>query len=331
MNRNFQKEEEFYANNKFCFSYSSLNKLLFSPFLFYKDYILKDKEVRTDKHLVEGKLLHCLLFEPDNLKDKFSRTPGQAPSDSVSKVLKNMSLYTDAEKLFDVPSEIVLDSLKEMNLYQSLKTDEQRIVKIIKDEFEPYWEFLSNSNVDVIDEDTLLRCKDQSEIIKSNSDVMAIFEEAPTDFEFDDYETHAEKYLSCKLKGLPFGLHGYIDFFSIDHKDKKAVITDLKTTGKTISDFKETVDFYNYWLQSAIYCKLVWDYMESVENRDDYTIDFKFVVIDKYNQTYVFDVSQQTLGGWAEGLGGVLKAAEYHYNERNYSLPYEFLVNKVKL
>ena len=70
MNRNFQKEEEFYANNKFCFSYSSLNKLLFSPFLFYKDYILKDKEVRTDKHLVEGKLLHCLLFEPDNLKDK---------------------------------------------------------------------------------------------------------------------------------------------------------------------------------------------------------------------------------------------------------------------
>ena len=123
MNRNFQKEEEFYANNKFCFSYSSLNKLLFSPFLFYKDYILKDKEVRTDKHLVEGKLLHCLLFEPDNLKDKFSITPGKAPSDSVRKVLKNMSLYTDAEKLFDVPSEIVLDSLKEMNLYQSLKTD----------------------------------------------------------------------------------------------------------------------------------------------------------------------------------------------------------------
>jgi hypothetical protein len=331
MNRNFQKEEEFYANNKFCFSYSSLNKLLFSPFLFYKDYILKDKEVRTDKHLVEGKLLHCLLFEPDNLKDKFSITPGKAPSDSVRKVLKNMSLYTDAEKLFDVPSEIVLDSLKEMNLYQSLKTDEQRIVKIIKDEFEPYWEFLSNSNVDVIDEDTLLRCKDQSEIIKSNSDVMAIFEEAPTDFELDDYETHAEKYLSCKLKGLPFGLHGYIDFFSIDHKEKKAVITDLKTTGKTISDFKETVDFYNYWLQAAIYCKLVWDSMESVDNRDDYTIDFKFVVIDKYNQTYVFDVSQETLGGWAEGLGGVLKAAEYHYNERNYSLPYEFLVNKVKL
>ena len=34
---------------------------------------------------------------------------------------------------------------------------------------------------------------------------------------------------------------------------------------------------------------------------------------------------------WAQGLGGVLKTAGYHYNERNYSLPYELLVKKVKL
>ena len=34
------KEDMFYKE-KFSFSYSSLNKLLFSPKLFYKDYILK--------------------------------------------------------------------------------------------------------------------------------------------------------------------------------------------------------------------------------------------------------------------------------------------------
>ena len=56
------KEKEFYAKD-FNFSYSSLNKLLFSPSLFYKDYILLDREVKTDKHLIEGKLVHCLLFE----------------------------------------------------------------------------------------------------------------------------------------------------------------------------------------------------------------------------------------------------------------------------
>ena len=60
------KEEEFY-NKDFKFSYSSLNKLLFSPSLFYKDYILKEREEKTDKHLIEGKLLHLLLLQPEKL------------------------------------------------------------------------------------------------------------------------------------------------------------------------------------------------------------------------------------------------------------------------
>ena len=57
----------------------------------------------------------------------------------------------------------------------------------------------------------------------------------------------------------------------------------------------------------------------------------KFVVVDKYNQVYPFDVSEETLNNWAMSLANVIKAAEYHYNERNYSLPYEFLVEGVKL
>ena len=67
------------------------------------------------------------------------------------------------------------------------------------------------------------------------------------------------------------------------------------------------------------------------DDRDEYTIIFKFIVIDKYNQVYVYDVSQESMGNWAEGLNNVLKIAEYHYTKRDYSLPYELLVKKVKL
>ena len=329
MNRNMEREEEFYANKNFAFSYSSLNKLLFSPSLFYKDYILQDREIRTDKHLVEGKLVHCLVFEPENLNKKFNIVPGKAPSDSVRKVLKNMSLYTDAKLLFDVPSEIVLDSLKEMNLYQSLKTDEQRIVKIIKKEFEPYWEFLSNTNVDVINEDTLLDCTAKAEVIKTNEEVMSLFKNQSTDFDLDPISTHAEEYLKSDLDTFAFGLHGYVDYYTIDTETKTVTICDLKTSGKTVDNFSESVDFYNYWLQAAIYSKMVYDSLG--DDRDDYTITFKFIVIDKYNQVYVYDVSQESMVKWAEGLGGVLKIADYHYSERNYSLPYDLLIEKVKL
>jgi len=123
MNKDHNKEKEFYAREDFFFSYSSLNKLLFSPSLFYKDYILQDREIKTDKHLIEGKLLHCLLFEPENFDNKFNLTPGKTPSDNVIKVLKDMTLHTDAETLEKCEDFVILDSLKSLNLYQSLKTD----------------------------------------------------------------------------------------------------------------------------------------------------------------------------------------------------------------
>ena len=267
MTRNQEKEAIFYAKKDFRFSYSSLNKLLFSPSLFYKEYILRNLQA--------------------------------------------------------------LESLKTLNLFQSLKTDEQRIKKVITEDNEPYWKFLSNSNVDVVDQDTLQRCTDMVETLKQNADVMDLFKQQETDFELDPIETHAESYLKSDLVDSSFGLHGYIDFYKIDHDKKEVVICDLKTTGKTISDFRETVDFYNYWLQAAIYCKLVYDTLG--EKAGEYTIAFKFVVIDKYKQVYVFDVTEETLAGWADGLEGVIKVGTYHYKEKNYQLPYDFIVGNIKL
>ena len=327
MKINKEKEKDFYSKY-FYFSYSSLNKLLFSPSLFYKDYILRDREIRTDKHLIEGKLIHCLLFEPENLKDKFNIVPQKTPSDNVRKVLKDMTLYTDSETLEKCDDSVILDSLKSLNLYQSLKTDAQRIAKIKTEANEPYWEFLSNNLViDVIDEDTLNRCKEQVEILKANKEVAELFNNDSTDFELDSRTKHCEKYLKCKLNTYDFGLHGYIDYYMVDDENKTITICDLKTTSKTISDFSETIEYYNYWLQAAIYSKLVYE-----NENSDYAILFKFVVIDKYNQVYVFDVTEGTMAKWAEGLNYfILEAANHHYTERNFTLPYEFLKEKVKL
>ena len=158
---------------------------------------------------------------------------------------------------------------------------------------------------------------------------MSLFEDVQTDFELDPIETHAERYLTSDLLDRPFGLHGYLDYYKINHSTKTVTICDLKTTGKTISDFKETIDFYNYWLQAAIYCKLV--FANLAETEQEYNILFKFVVVDKYNQVYVFDVTDETLNGWASALEDVIERAAYHYTEKNYSLPYDFLLGNIKL
>jgi hypothetical protein len=322
-----QKEAEFY-NENFSFSYSSLNKLLFSPSLFYKDYILKDRELKTDKYLIEGKLVHCLVFEPENLTEKFKIVPDKTPTDSIRKILHKVYAKDNSVDIMSA-DDVILETLKEENLYQSLKADEARLAKVKTPETKVYWEFIANPNVDVVDQDTLSTCTDYAEIIKSNKDVMDLFTSVSTDFDLDPVQTYAEKPLECELRDKPFGLKGIIDFYKVDDDEKLVTICDLKTTGKSISDFKETIDYYNYWLQAAIYCKLVFENLD--ESQQDYNFIYKFVVIDKYKQVYVFDVSSETLSIWTQGLEETIKVAEHHYSKRDYSLPYEFLIEKVIL
>ena len=233
-----QKEEEFFSKD-FNFSYSSLNRLLFSPSLFYKDYILKEKEIRLDKHLIEGSVIHCLLFEADKLNEKFKIVPGKTPSDSVKKVLYNMTNYTDAVTLEKVEDFVILDSLKEINLYQSLKKDEQRLAKIRTTDNADYWAFIMNDIKNIIDLDTLNKCKERVELLNSNEEVQTALAQKKSDFELDPITTHAEAYLQCELKDYNFGLHGYIDFYEINDDTKEVTIYDLKTTSKSITDALE--------------------------------------------------------------------------------------------
>jgi hypothetical protein len=331
MRKNAQKEQEFINNIKnFHFSYSSLNKLLFSPSLFYKDYILFDRELRTDKHLVEGKLLHLLLLQPDRLHDEFSITPSKIPSDNLRMVLQNITLYTDVPELSLVEDKIILDSLKEIGLYQSMKDEDKRIAKVRTTECEDYYAFKANTgNTDVIDNTMLAKATERVELMLNNASIKSLLLDEPTDFEMDGLEVYNEKFMTCKLDKYEFGLHGYIDRYTINHDKKEINIIDLKTTNKTITDFPNTIEFYNYWLQAAVYVTLV---LKNLGDKEvNYKISFNFIVIDKYDQIYNFPVSVKTMDEWGDGLESILDMVNYHVTENNYELPYQFIKGEVIL
>ena len=316
-------------NGNFEFSYSSLNRLKFSPSLFYKDYILKEREVRTDKHLIEGKLIHLLLLQPEEFDNNFALVPGKIPSDAVRRVLNEVKDTADKEDLEDLEPNIIT-ALKHQNLYQSIKDDSKRLSKILTDDNKEYFKFLLNSNgKDIIDQDIYKKCNDSVELIKENKSVMEALASNETDFELDDTESFVEKALSCKLQNYDFGLKGIIDKYIIDHKNKTIRIIDFKTTGKSVTEFAETVEFYNYWLQAAIYSVLA--LKNAGDKGKDYKINFTFIVIDKYNQIYSFPVRPTTMDAWYSGLEQALDVAKYHIDNMNFDLPYEFLVNEVTL
>ena len=328
-------EKEFY-NRPLYLSYSGLNKLLFSPTLYYKYYVLQQREEKLESYLIDGKVIHNLLLDDGGFEKNFILLPSTLPTgnsrlviDKVFEIHKNGGA-ADISILAQYPQDI-LEILKQINLHQSLKTDEQRLAKIITEENISYFEFLKlKGSKDLIDSETLQRCNEAVDVLKNNSVITDLLGTYRSEMENSKIYNELELSLDSSILLRPFGLKGIVDNIKVDYDGKTVYINDLKTTGKTISDFKETIEYYNYNLQAAIYHRLVQEKLKDIISTD-WNIVFNFIVIDKYMQVYAFKVSKATMMSWLDILNKKLDEAEWHYKNRKYNLPFEFETSQVVL
>jgi hypothetical protein len=333
-------EAEFYEK-PFYFSYSSLNKLLTAPPLFYKEYILKEREEKHHKYLLEGSLIHYLILENQDFDNKFLVTPDSLPSENSIQVIEHVFkryLEDDDEtlELKDYPKEI-LEKLEEMDLHQSLKDtkdglgDDKRIAKIVEPKSELYFEFLKKQKGRIIIDSALLdECTRRADIIKTNSQMRELL---GLDIVSDGkrFGVYNELPISIDAEGKElFGYKGVLDNMVIDVKNKLVRINDFKTTSKSLNDFEKSVDYFNYWLQASVYLKLISKFLSKVLT-NEWTIEFRFIVFDQYNQLYAFPVSNETLEIWNNKFLEVQKIAKYHYTNKDFTLPYEYALGNVKL
>lgn len=324
--------DNFYKKD-FYFSYSSINKLLFSPRMFYNHYVLKQKEDSTDSHLVIGRVLHCLLLEPANFNNQFAVMTSKIPSENNKKIIdnifKNYLVNQNNTLTLEDYSKDILTHLLTINLHQSLKTDQQRLDKILTDENNEYFEFLKLSlEKTVIDQTILDNCKISLEVIKSNSDVRALLQLDKIQ-ENNEIEVYNELIVSMSDKNLPFGFKGVLDNVVVDHNSKTLFINDLKTSGKSIQDFPESVDYYKYWIQGIIYVMLASE--KFLKNKQDWNVQLTFIVIDKYNQVYPYQVSSESLNKWKIDFEKIVTQIRWHYDNKQYDLPYDLALGNVKL
>ena len=323
---NFYKKE-------FNFSYSSINKLLFSPRMFYNHYVLKQKEDSTDSHLVIGRVLHCLLLEPANFDNQFAVMTSKIPSENNKKIIdnifRNYLVNQNNTLTLEDYSKDILTHLLTINLHQSLKTDQQRLDKILTDENNEYFEFLKLSlGKTVIDQTILDNCKMSLDVIKANDDVRALLQLDKIQ-EDDEIEVYNELIVSMSDKNLPFGFKGVLDNVVVDHNSKTIFINDLKTSGKSIQDFPESVDYYKYWIQGTIYVMLASE--KFLKDKQDWNIQLTFIVIDKYNQVYPYQVSSESLSKWKIDFEKIVTQIRWHYDNKQYDLPYDLALGNVKL
>ncbi len=332
-------DEIFFYEKKFYFSYSSLSKLLYCPEIFYREYVLGEKEIKDAAYLTEGRLIHCLLLEPKKFEEQFIVMTGKMPGENTKIVIDRVFQHhvelkaadqSKGNNLLDY-SNAIIDILADMNLHQSLKTDQQRIDKICTADSVIYWNFLNESEgKQVVDAEMHERCKEIVVKIKLNPEVSALLKLNHDSEWWSTTDVYNEIPLEMELKKYPFGLHGIVDNIVIDPIDKIIRVNDFKTSSKTIADFPETVKIYRYNIQAAVYNLLVMN-KHSDLIKEGYKIEFRFVVIDKNQQIYPFLVSEDTMKQWTTDLQDALKAADYHYTNKDYTLPYQFKQGAVVL
>jgi hypothetical protein len=326
-----------FYNEKFYFSYSGINKLLQSPRWFYNHYILNQKEDSTDAHLIAGRVLHCLLLEPDKFNDQFVMLPGKIPTDSNRVILDHifyhnyLPLQNESLTLEDFPTDI-LNQLLVNNLYQALKTDAQRVEKILTDNNKVYFNFLKvkQQGKTVIDASVKSKAEESVECLRADGRVMGLLMLGHDGS--NGVTVYNEVPLKTELTDFKFGLKGFADNIVVDENTKTIFINDLKTTNKSIQNFPDTVEYYRYDIQAAIYCIMGFNNLiKEKADANEWKIMFTFIVIDKYNQVYPFQVSEETLSIWMENFSALLNVLNYHYEYKDFTLPYDLAIGNVKL
>jgi hypothetical protein len=258
-----------------------------------------------------------------------SKIPNENNKKIIDIIFKNHLSNANNNLILEDYFQEILTYLFEINLHQSLKTDQQRLDKILTDENNEYFEFLKLSlGKTVIDQTILDNCKMSLDVIKANDDVRALLQLDKIQ-EDNEIEVYNELIVSISDKNLPFGFKGVLDNVVVDHNLKTIFINDLKTSGKSIQDFPESVDYYKYWIQGTIYVMLASE--KFLKDKQDWNVQLTFIVIDKYNQVYPYQVSSESLNKWKIDFEKIVTQIKWHYDNKQYNLPYDLALGNVKL
>jgi hypothetical protein len=331
-------------NNKFYFSYSSLVELLRDPKVFYKKYILKQREEKDEKYMKEGKLFHLFVLEPQLFDEKFVMIPTKLPGgyalEAINKLIAKLTLDSVDENGIQLPDtdwgnlydhdNIVLDILKENNFYQSLKTDTQRVEKVYTPEGHEYFNALRDSYLlkkTIVDSDMVQKAHEKANLVLIDSECQALLNAANS-----KEDVRKELELQYDIPNYSFGLKGIIDCVKIDYANETIYITDLKTTSKKLLDwYKDFAESeYMYWLQAIIYKELVLSLVPA-GSKTAWKLKVNFIVVDKTNCLYTFPVSSKSLYKWQVKTKEKLDVARWHYDNEKYDLPIELQMGKVEL
>ncbi len=270
-------------------SYSFLQKLELGP-----QYINVREEEQD--YFVIGSLVDALLTEPDKIDEKFCFYLDEKISPSVKKIVDRLFLrkknLTEAD---------ILEVAKDMKYGDGWKPE--TVIRKVKEDGEAYLKFLDE-------------CRKKTVVTRMYYDiahkVVASLKDDPFTREelksyYKDVEVLTQMRIDWNYSNIP--ATSRLDYLFIDHKNKKLIPKDLKTTGSPVYEFPKSYINWGYYTQAAFYTEAVGYWKSQRSEFKYYTIEpFKFIVESTkiVGSPMVFECSAHDLycGKWGGKIRG---------------------------
>lgn len=285
-------------------SNSSLGWLKQSPILF-KNSTTFGYEKKDNLSLERGSLLHLFILEPQ----KFIVADIKPITGMLGTFIKEMSKSDDLEQAYKKSGfTLSLEKVKE---------------NFMKEESQSYYKFLKQS-------DGKLAIPSRTKYLLDKAKDNLIANKKSNDLLFNDFihsKNNIEIYIEYVIEFLYEGVNckAKIDKFFIDHKNKKIILVDLKTTGKPMYKFKESFLFYEYNRQLAFYKKAI-----QLKFGLDYDFEIFIVAValdTAHDEAAVFKISNELIKSGEDSYNNLINLYKEHL-KYGFDFPMEYYLSK---
>jgi hypothetical protein len=303
-NRNsisFPSESEYRAVK--AISQSSLGYLAKHPKYFRHKMFVKD-EARKD-YFVVGSALDTLLTNRDEFDDLYIEEPEYTPPGKMLKLCQTFVKQFDENKCDE---NLAFDMAYNESGYVASVDSIRR--KFEEPGVQLYVRFLREAKGK-----TLLK-KQEVITVRHMAKLLTKSEHCGWIFNKDTRPEHITVLFQVPLFFMceEVNCKGLLDIVVIDHDKKTIQIIDLKTTGKSVYDFRKSFVSFYYYIQAAFYSRgmQIWkkEFTQLGDISEYEVLNFKFLVQEKacYNKPMFYTTSDNDLR--VGKLGGYLNNSE---------------------
>lgn len=226
----------------------------------------------------------------DEFNSRFMVADYPSTPDSIIRIVRTLFSFfsTTNSSLSTIDDEVII-KYTELYNYQPNWKPETR-AKVIKEKGKDYYNLLYLAgDKTIIDTNTYSDVRNAVNSLLNSLSTKDYFKEN------NPFEPEIERLYQLKFKGTFDGIEyrNMADLLYVDHKQKKIVPIDLKTSSHTEWDFYKSFVEWHYDIQARLYWNIIRQNLDNDEYFKDFELlDYRFIVINRGTLTplvWIFD------------------------------------------